>query len=418
MTMEERVRDATRQHAALVEPDPDGWERVQERYGAARRRRAQRRGAAVALAASVLVFGGAMALFTGDRGGDSQGVTAGPDRTSPSSPTTALPTTTAALPPTSAPVVPPPTTAPPPAPPTAVVAISHTATKDRVVVLDAATGRTLRVLFEVGIPPELSRMISGLTLAPDGRSVWFGVEGTGCEQYRVRRVPIGGGRVEEAAEGGAPAVSPDGRYLAYAARSSARGGPPAEPWRACLDTIVVRDLSTGRERVWLPPAEPANSPYGSGGRITWAPDGRRLAFDLAYEGSFVRVLDTSRAGDQGDASFILRGSGPAEGLEDYLSPVWLPGGNRVAVAASCCYGGADSPSPSFPHGGEKAVVAIDVTTRVTNEILPSASEAIACLDVDSSGQHVVYTTWSGTVMLRSADGQPRVLARGFAEAVW
>jgi hypothetical protein len=302
-----------------------------------------------------------------------------------------------------------------------IVAISHTSTKDRVVVLDTATGRTVRVLFEVDTPPDPNGrgLIRGLALAPDGRSVWFGVGGEACEQFRVRRVPIGGGRVEEAAEGGSPAVSPNGRYLAYAARSSAHGGPPAEPWRACTDTLVVRDLSTGRERVWLPLADGSReSSYESIGRISWAPDSRRLAFDQVFEGSFVRVLDTGRLGNQREVSSLLRGSGPAEGLDDHLLPVWLPGGNRVAVAASCCYMG-ESPGASSPHYGEEAVVAIDVTTRATNEILrPSASDSIGSLDVDSSGDHFLYTTWSGAVMMRSADGQSRILARGFTEAVW
>jgi hypothetical protein len=65
------------------------------------------------------------------------------------------------------------------------------------------------------------------------------------------------------------------------------------------------------------------------------------------------------------------------------------------------------------------VVAIDVTTRATTEIVPpSATDFIVALDVDSSGDHFLYTTWSGAVMMRSADGQSRVLARGFTEAVW
>lgn len=65
------------------------------------------------------------------------------------------------------------------------------------------------------------------------------------------------------------AASPDGRWLAY---GRGAGADPGAPEDGCgQDSLVIRDLSSGHERVWP----------GTGGGISslsWAPDSRRLVF--------------------------------------------------------------------------------------------------------------------------------------------
>jgi hypothetical protein len=87
MTIEDRVRDATRAEADRVEVDPEAWTRIQA--GVGRRRRTQRRRTALVAAAVALVVGGGLAVAVHARGDDSGVVRAGPGPTTDTAPSTA-----------------------------------------------------------------------------------------------------------------------------------------------------------------------------------------------------------------------------------------------------------------------------------------------------------------------------------------
>src|SRR5687767_10824321 len=113
-----------------------------------------------------------------------------------------------------------------------------------VVVLDGEDGRTLRTLATHseattgGFP-----YLEAVTLAPDRSSVYYALAGD-CGPATIYRVAASGEAPSEAILTGlSPAVSPDGRKLAYAvadARSS-EAAPGAEE-RSCQNAVVVRDL--------------------------------------------------------------------------------------------------------------------------------------------------------------------------------
>jgi hypothetical protein len=107
---------------------------------------------------------------------------------------------------------------------------------------------------------------------------------------------------------GDPAVSPDGRRLAF---SSARNGNH-EVYVADTTTGEVRRLTASRR---LEDRKPA-----------WSPDGRRIAWQAGAPG---------RAADV----FVMRADGGrqrrlADGPSDDIDPAWSPDGTRIAFASN------------------------------------------------------------------------------------
>ena len=72
-------------------------------------------------------------------------------------------------------------------------------------------------------------------------------------------VPVAGGPVRSVAAGSDPAVSPDGRMLAYVTGAEPHRGPEA---------IVVRNLATGSQRRWAFISDQADIVS-----LSWSPDG-------------------------------------------------------------------------------------------------------------------------------------------------
>lgn len=82
---------------------------------------------------------------------------------------------------------------------------------------------------------------------------------------QLMSVPLGGGAVSVVAQGHDPAVSPNGRLLAYQTFTDITDAPQA---------IVVQDLVTGASTTWQ---FATNAPEISNG-LSWSPDSRSLAF--------------------------------------------------------------------------------------------------------------------------------------------
>lgn len=109
------------------------------------------------------------------------------------------------------------------------VSLSSThSSAESVWLMSAATGR-MRLVARVGTG-------NGFALAPDGASVFVvGPARGGRETTEIREVRVATHRIRFIADGADPAVSPDGRYLAYATGAGFR-------------RLAVRDLRTGRTR--------------------------------------------------------------------------------------------------------------------------------------------------------------------------
>ena len=229
MTIEQRLREATHEYADEIEPEPDSWARIETRIETPVARRSPTRGLVVVGVSLVLVLALVGALIATRRSGENTRVSTSPRVGMPSR---ILAMTAAGKP----------------------------------VVLDSATGREkfgfLSLAYARG---------TAIAVTPHGNSFYYalGDGNEGCADHSIRRVPVGpGGRRGEeiAREATDPAVSPDGRWLAYL---------HCLPGDARADQIVLRDLATEAERVVTAPADAffIRGPQ-------WAPDSRRVVYGL------------------------------------------------------------------------------------------------------------------------------------------
>lgn len=117
------------------------------------------------------------------------------------------------------------------------------------------------------------------------------------------------------------ALSPDGTKLAIAEVYDTFG-PPA---------LHVVTLATGAERVWAAATGgPTFGPGTTGEPLSWAQDGRTLAFVLA--GTSVRLLDTAAASSSLLASSRLVVSAPGGNVYPYWQQVMITGDGQTIIA--------------------------------------------------------------------------------------
>ena len=140
------------------------------------------------------------------------------------------------------------------------------------------------------------------TLAVSATGVVYFDDTRGDGNEWVFAVPLAGGPVTAVAEGRAPAISPDGRLLAYVTFTDRTGRPEA---------IVVRDLAAGTEKTWA-----FSSHLADIFSLSSSPDGRFLAFTGITEAKngtvtvpVADILDTRSAGPLDRARPIPLGPG-------------------------------------------------------------------------------------------------------------
>lgn len=280
-----------------------------------------------------------------------------------------------------------------------------------VVVLDGKDGRTLRTLATHteattgGFP-----YLEAVSLAPDRSSVYYALAGD-CGPATIYRVAADGGAPSEAILTGlSPAVSPDGRKLAYAVADAAPSSATAEE-RNCQNAVVVRDLQTGTERTWRYPETPdyATSLYQEAviTEIAWAPDSTRLAYTLSYEGDSLSVLDTAVASDLSQTTEIVIPGGGGNSNH----PAWQATTGLLGVFNTrfeCCF--------DDNYTGPPRALLVDLDRRLAAPLLPSGRRVTA-LDFDASGAHLLFVD-GGRLYRRSGTQAPVALTRGVTIADW
>jgi hypothetical protein len=157
----------------------------------------------------------------------------------------------------------------------AIAGSSAGGSSSRIELISPRTGRVAKVVKGVGSG-------NGMALSPDAKNVY--VVGTAGHMVEIQRISVATGKVSVVANGACPAVSPDGRYLAYAT-----GGR--------FTKVAVRDLRTGHARVI-----DVGSLLGNGGnflnqgQLTWLGDGREVIAAPGITASQAAAGITGRAG--------------------------------------------------------------------------------------------------------------------------
>gem|GEM_PF-1691058 len=147
--------------------------------------------------------------------------------------------------------------------------------------IEVLSSRTLRVIRTLATN---SGLFSGSqTLAPSSSGLLFFDSSTKGPSEKVFSVPLKGGAVRTIAYGRTPAISPDGKLLAYVAETRIVPRPTG---------IVVRNLATGSQRTWLLANPDIYIPA-----MTWSPDDRHLSVTTSVAVSPTTwVLDTRAPG--------------------------------------------------------------------------------------------------------------------------
>lgn len=233
--------------------------------------------------------------------------------------------------------------------------------------------------------------------APDGTGYYAAANEDLTE---IRRI----GTDDFVANGWAPAVSPDGRRLAFAYY-------PDDPAPCEGNGLAVLELATGEVRRFpgpTPAPGPRGCPEGEGSieSISWAPDSRRLAYErVLYMGGHatVRILDTGTARDLSDAELL-------DPARQYSHPAWLADG-RIAVVER-----------DEVHGLTIKTMDPD-TGRVTQF---SATDwldgSVNSVDADASGRHLLVSvdgvSHTPRLFVLEEFGATEELDQAWAVAVW
>jgi hypothetical protein len=206
--------------------------------------------------------------------------------------------------------------------------------------------------------------------------------------------------------GVSPAVSPDGRKLAYAAAA-----PGGDAERQCQNTVVVRDLKSGAERSWRYPATPDfNTVMYQGGvisEIAFAPDSVRLAYTMSYEGDSVAILDTDADTDLSQTEEVVIPSGGGNSSH----PAWQASSGLLGLFNTrfeCCYDDI--------YTGPPRALLVNPERRLDTPLLPPGRRVTA-LDFDASGTHLLFVD-GGRLYRRSGSQAPVALSPGVASADW
>lgn len=286
------------------------------------------------------------------------------------------------------------------APPAATPFAAITA-DGRVVLGDAATGAITSVL--VPTPTDGSQVnAGGVALSPDGKDVYYTrteQDVDGEYQYSVMRVSTSGGTPTRISRGTRPAISPDGKTLAYVRGST---------------QLVLRDIDTSHEQVFrgLP----------SGYRL------QDLSFAVTDDRTY--LLYTAAAGDEAPAELFkldLLTVAAIASLNDAarLGPPAPPAveegtgwsapdvraDGRISVVEQCCALDANGFSSvasvaavDVATGASETVADLEGQATVLRAPYDHAGQAQLVLSVEDDGTYVLERrTDSGTERLDQAE---------------
>ncbi|HYN18501.1 MAG TPA: hypothetical protein VEY96_10500 [Actinomycetes bacterium] len=246
----------------------------------------------------------------------------------------------------------------------------------RTVIIDARTGRIVR---QVPGSDRQSDLAADAVVGPDLRSMYLPAAGPGaasaCDAGWTQ-VNLATGARQPAFGGltgvGEFSLSADGRTLAYVHTSAPETLDRARFEMSCRSELVVRELASGRQRVWTIP------PGGSVQGLQLSPDATRLVYLLAPTPGGDRLLHLLPLA--GTTSVTDGHDLPAAG--DCPVSMWRFQDSRrlLALAGQGCSGGRF----------DNLLVRFDLETRRVVSTVPLGLPVEPfSLDVDRSGRHVI-----------------------------
>ena len=275
-----------------------------------------------------------------------------------------------------------PPVAPPAGPPAAVAPTTFVAqvgdgATRRTVVIDARTGRIVR---QVPGSERQSVLAADAVVGPDLRTMYLPASGgspaSACDPSWTQLDLATGAR--RPAFGGLTGVgefslSADGAQLAFVHTTPA--GTGAQAGASCRTELVVRQLASGRQRVWaVPPGASVSQPQ-------WSPDATQLAYLLRMSAAARPALHLLPLGG---TTSVTQGYDLPPAGDCPLSnpdPRFLDGGRRLLAlgARNCATGPVESLLVEFDPA----------TRRVLSRVRLGLPGEIFSLDVDRSGRHVI-----------------------------
>jgi WD40-like Beta Propeller Repeat len=269
-----------------------------------------------------------------------------------------------------------PPVAPPAGPPAAVAPASFVGqvgdgSSRRTVIVDARTGRVVR---QVPGTDRQSELAADAVVGPDLRSMYLPSPAAGCDAAWTQ-VDLATGKRQPAFGGlkgvGGFSLSGDGRWLAYLHSTAPATLDRARFDMSCQTELVIRELASGRQRVWTIP--PGTTVRG----LQLSPDGTRLVY----------LLERTPGGDillhllplAGTTSVADGHDLPVAG--DCPMSMWRFLDDRRLLALGC-----------VAEPFDNLLVRIDLDTRRVESADPLGLPVEPfSLDVDRSGRHVLIT---------------------------
>jgi Tol biopolymer transport system component len=265
----------------------------------------------------------------------------------------------------------------------------------RVVVLSGDDGEAVRTLSEAA--PDLDA--TSVTATPDGETVYVqrGTECDGQAPPSIWRLPASGGPATEIGVGIRPLVSPDGRWLAYAASTDDAPGDCGP-----FDRLVAVDLQ-GQSADGSVGAYLDFAPSGYATPIAWSADSASLAI-FVNEDPAGRGFVTIAVNDAGLTETGRITEPSANGL------AYLPSGEVISA---------------FPTEPTSRISTFDPETGAELDLVAEISEPLYLIDVDPSGtafllEGPLADTPNGHHLYRAdvGDPDPVKIAGRVTDAVW
>lgn len=269
--------------------------------------------------------------------------------------------------------------------------------------LDAAAGDVLQA-YAV----DTGEVARSLTYSPARHSALFAREVGG--RHEVVELALADRTERVHAAGHAVAVDAGGQRLAVGRHERREDGTE----RVVLEVRTLAGQVVGR---WDDPVR-AEEPVDVS-HLSWSPDGRRIAFQLAFEdGTEVRVLDVA------SGSGSLQGGSrpvPASGdLRMLAAPTFRPGSGLLAVV--------DRPGLDPDARQQWRILTVEADSGAVRDVLVETDRAVAALDFDPTGEHLLYLEGhpppargeapEPPTLLRWHAGGSTAIARGPTGATW